>query len=73
MATLEIKYETDPSSFAELSKADFDELVRSGMFSKGPVVEEHSEFMQEFGPYSPERWAFGRLNNGEYVKAKVSP
>lgn len=61
MLPIEETWANNRDSFVELSKAEFDELVRSGKFSKGPLQARHSQFMQEFGPYSPGTWVFGEL------------
>lgn len=64
-------WEKRKDEFIELPKSEFDCLVRAGKFEAGPLRTDHSKFMQEYGPYSPERWAFGKLLDGRLVRAKV--
>ena len=64
-------WESKRDSFVELPRAEFDELAQSDKFVKGPLRTEHSRFMQEFGPYSPEQWAFGELEDGKRVCVKI--
>ena len=73
MNKLQLECESDRDSFVEIPKAEFDSFARSGDFQQGPIIEDHSRFMREFGPYSPERWAFGVLNDDRRVKTKVQP
>ena len=68
---IEQAWENDRSSFTEIPKVEFDVMVREGSFESGPLRTELSAFMREFGPYSPERWAFGQLADGRRVCAKI--
>lgn len=66
------RYEVHPDTFVELPKAEFDQLYRDGSFEDGPLVAEKSHFADEFGPYDPHRWAFGRLQDGRLVKCDTN-
>lgn len=72
MNSLEVRWESDHTSFTQLSKVEFDWLCRGKQFIEGPVVSGPSAWMKEFGPYTPERWAFGRLINGRLVRCNVT-
>jgi len=67
------RWEHCKSDFLELSKKEFDDMVKAGKFAEGPIKTGLSAFMREFGPYSPERWAFGKLCDGRLVCAKIQP
>jgi hypothetical protein len=71
--SIEDVWERRRDSFAELPKAEFDAFCRSESFTVGPIGEGLSRWAKEFGPYSPERWAFGELADGRRVCAKVQP
>ncbi len=71
MAPLTSRWKANPDSFVEVPKAEFDNCARAGSFTEGPFVAGPTEFMREFGPYSPERWAFGLLLDGRYVKTET--
>lgn len=66
-------WESSRISFVEIAKSEFDKLYRNKEFDNDPLVEEPSSFMKEYGPYNPERWAFGILKDGKKVCAKVFP
>ena len=72
MVHIEQAWENDRSSFTEIPKAEFDALVRANRFALGPLRTDLSRWMKEFGPYSPERWAFGETDEGKRICTKVT-
>lgn len=65
-------WENDRDNFTEVDKTTFDTHCRNGEFDTGPLRTEHSDWMREFGPYDPERWAFGELKDGRRICAKIA-
>jgi len=66
------RWEKNRSQFEELPKAEFDELCRAKRFIDGPKVSRPNKWAKEFGPYNPQRWAIGQLNDGRYVCSDVT-
>jgi hypothetical protein len=71
--SIEAAWENQRDSFAELPKPEFDGLYRGKHFAVGPLRTDLSKWGKEFGPYNPERWAFGELTDGRRVCAKIQP
>ncbi len=69
---IEQKWEKNPDDFEKLEKEEFDHLCRSKQFTEGPLIVEPSKFDQEFGPYCPDRLAFGQLKDGRLVQTNVN-
>jgi len=67
MSVLVDKWERARESFVEVSRESFDESHNTKQFISGPMVAGPSKWMIEFGPYNPDRWAFGLLIGGKYV------
>ncbi|KKM93804.1 hypothetical protein LCGC14_1204690 [marine sediment metagenome] len=70
--SLEIKWEYDRGSFETMSKPEFDRLARDKQFIDGPMSSCPSRWLREFGPYSPQRFAFGELMDGQFVCCDVA-
>lgn len=66
MSKLEQLWESKREDFIELTKDEFDSHFPDG-FSAGPLKAESSNWFKEFGPYTPQQWAFGKLENGRLV------
>ncbi|MEE9592666.1 MAG: hypothetical protein V3W28_03690 [Thermoplasmata archaeon] len=70
---IELIWESRRGDFEEIRKGSFDLLAKAGEFVKGPLQTGPSHFAKEYGPYFPERWAFGELKNGNLVCIKIAP
>ena len=66
------KWERDRESFEIMSKSEFDRLAREKQFAIGPLVGAPSKWMSEYGPYCPERFAFGELPDGRFVCCNIA-
>ncbi len=66
-------WKADQDQFELFSKVEFDALFREKKFLGVPLETGLSDFAKEFGPYNPERWAFGRLIDGRLVKTQIAP
>lgn len=71
-ASLKIQWEYGRESFETLDKSEFDRLLREKQFTAGPLIGEPSQWMREFGPYSPEQVAFGQLIDGRFVCCDIT-
>lgn len=69
--TLIAYWERHQDQFGRLSKEEFDALVRDGEFVEGPLRTDLTDFMQEFGPYSPRRHALGKLRDGRLIFTQI--
>ena len=70
--TVQKQFEANPEAFALMTKAVFDRLARDHKFAEGPYRETFGDWYEQYGPYVPHRWAFGRLKDGRLVKADVA-
>lgn len=65
-------WERNRKLYIKISKKDFDISAREEAFKLGPICENQSNFMREFGPYNPERVAFGILKSGDRLWCDVN-
>ena len=65
-------FEYDFDNFEALDKEEFDKLHKAGEFETGPLLENHGKWIQQYGPYNPNKWAFGMLKGDRYVKCDVN-
>lgn len=68
--TLEQAWETTRELFQQIPIEKFDALVKTGVFSEGPLEEVPGQRLKEHGPYCPTRWVFGRMKSDELVCAE---
>ena len=69
---MKTKWKNDRDAFTVLTKDEFDKLCRAKKFVKGPIVENPSEWGNEYGPYNPHRWAIGLLDDGRYICCDIN-
>lgn len=67
MPKLERIWEKEHDTFEQVTKAEFDKLLRDDEFIGDPLSSKPSKWAHEFGPYNPERWAFGILKDGRRI------
>jgi len=65
-------FHAEPTKFSILPRSEFDELCRIDAFREGPLVEENSRWFDRYGPYTPEKWAFGELKDGRLVRCNIN-
>ena len=70
--TLEGKWQLESHTFVHVLRQDFNQFYYDKLFVDGPIVESPSKLSREYGPYNPNRWAFGRLSDGRFVCCGVA-
>ncbi len=72
MASLESLWKHHHEEFEKLDKVEFNRLREDAEFVSGPLIGTPTAWGQEFGPYNPNRWAFGILRDGRKVCCDIA-